>query len=62
MKQAEVEQARLLLNSMVKDLSQIFPTMIKAETQPQPAPPLQSAAQPSQAVSAPSMPLNAENL
>jgi hypothetical protein len=62
MKHAEVEQARLLLNSMVKVLSQRFPTMIKAETQPQPTPTPQSTAQPSQAVSAPSIPLNAANL
>jgi hypothetical protein len=58
---AEVEQARVMLSSMVKDLSDRFPKMKKpegAQAQSQPAP----ASQPTPPVATPTIPLNAANL
>ena len=56
---SEVEQARVMLSSMVKDLSDRFPKMKKPEgAQAQPT----SAAQPAQPPAATTAPLNAANL
>lgn len=60
---AEVEQARLMLGSMVKDLSDRFPAMKKeASAQAHPAAPSQPNAAATQPPAASTVPLNAANL
>lgn len=57
---AEIEQARAMLGTMVKDLSDRFPDMFKKNGGSQTAPPQQSTT--TQSSSAASAPLNAANL
>jgi hypothetical protein len=60
---AEVEQARLMLGGMVKDLSDRFPGMKKADSQQaHPAAQAQANAPATQPSAAPTVPLNAANL
>ncbi|KAF4625361.1 hypothetical protein G7Y89_g12805 [Cudoniella acicularis] len=57
----EIEQARIMLNSMIKDLSDRFPRMIKPNEQQPPATSQADVAS-SQPPQAPTVPLNAANL